>query len=58
MLTNQKELCVIAPFSRMDNPRFWAELLMNSATKARPISCVLPIVPKKAPERDAPNQAT
>jgi hypothetical protein len=51
---NARDLCLIAPFSRYTTP-FGAELLMNSATKARPISSCS-IVPK-GPGIKRPNQA-
>ena len=50
-----RDLCLIAPFSRYTTP-FGAELLVNSATKARPISSCS-IVPKR-PGIRRPNQAT
>jgi hypothetical protein len=51
---NARDLCLIAPFSRY-TPPLGAELLMNSATKARPISSCS-MVPK-GPGIRRPNQA-
>ena len=50
-----RDICPIAPFSRYTTP-FGAELPMNSATKARPISSCS-IAPKR-PGIRRPNQAT
>jgi len=54
-LLNARDLCLIASFSRYTTP-FGTELLMNSATKARPISSCS-IEPKR-PGIRRPNQAT
>jgi hypothetical protein len=52
---NARDILLIAPFSRYATP-FGTELLMNSATKARPISSCS-IVPNR-PGIRRPNQAT
>ena len=54
-LATERDLCFIAALSRYTTPLLGAELLMNSAAKARPISSCS-IVPN-GPGMRRPNQA-